>query len=359
MENNHSTKDVTITHLKTYDADDLARFAQGWDQEYIQLKKGVFEMESKIIHIAGFQLIEQFSSVPILYRGKSPTKTFLLVIPILNQGETFYGGKCLSENCCFTGNFNGYLDLRTSNQSKFFFITAPLEEILANAQQMQFPLTEKQLLSPGVIVTNSRVLKHLSNYVEELLMLEKMCLDRLTDNSQKTSRPHLIIENFLSLFLNVLTSQVNFLSEKDSHRRKLVKRAEAFMRDRLAEPINLTDLCQELNKSQRSLYYAFQEYFGLPPMEYLKILRLHSVRRALKSAFPGASNVTKIAENFGFWHMGQFSVDYKKMFGESPSTTFRRNSFRETGRDGEVLQADSNASFRSHTRALLKTKYSN
>ena len=87
----------------------------------------------------------------------------------------------------------------------------------------------------------------------------------------------------------------------------------------------LTELCQQLERSQRSLYYAFHECYGLPPMEYLKLLRLQAVRRALRSAEVEAVTVTNVASQFGFWHMGQFSADYKKMFGESPSTTLRQD----------------------------------
>ena len=327
MKDDRSTNDVPIiTRLKTYDADELAGFAsaQGWNEKYIQLKKGVFGMEMNIVEIGDFQFIEQFSSVPILYRGSSPTATFALTIAVLNIGETLYGGNIVSEDCCLTGNFNGYLDLRTSNPNRLLIITAPIERILARAEQLQRPITKEQLLSPGIMTPNPKALQQLSAYVRELLVLAKKDPYRLTDSSKNPLMSYFIIEDLLPLLLDVLTSQVNFVPEKESSRQKLVKRAEAFMRDRLADPITLTDLCQELNMSQRSLYYAFQECFGLPPMEYLKILRLHGVRQALKSSTSPASKVTKIAGNYGFWHMGQFSQDYKKMFGESPSTTLRK-----------------------------------
>ncbi|MCK5375915.1 MAG: helix-turn-helix domain-containing protein, partial [Acidobacteria bacterium] len=33
--------------------------------------------------------------------------------------------------------------------------------------------------------------------------------------------------------------------------------------------------------------------------------------------------VTDVANNWGFWHMGQFAADYRKMFGELPSQTLQ------------------------------------
>ena len=191
---------------------------------------------------------------------------------------------------------------------------------------MQRPITREQLLHPGIILPIPTALNQLSSYLAELLTLAKNHPDRLTDNSQNTSIANLILEDSLPLLLDLLTSTLDFVPEKESSQHKLTDAAESFMRDRLDTPITLTELCQELKIGQRSLYYAFQEYFGLPPMQYLKILRLHGVRRALKSAAPQSSTVTKIAKAYGFWHMGQFSTDYRKMFGESPSTTLRRIS---------------------------------
>ena len=45
-----------------------------------------------------------------------------------------------------------------------------------------------------------------------------------------------------------------------------------------------------------------------------------AVRRRLKSA----ASVTEAATEFGFWHFGHFSTDYKKQFAELPSETLRR-----------------------------------
>jgi transcriptional regulator GlxA family with amidase domain len=36
--------------------------------------------------------------------------------------------------------------------------------------------------------------------------------------------------------------------------------------------------------------------------------------------------VTEIATGFGFVELGRFSVEYRKMFGESPSKTLQRSS---------------------------------
>ena len=51
------------------------------------------------------------------------------------------------------------------------------------------------------------------------------------------------------------------------------------------------------------------------------MLRLSEARRALLAADCKRITVTEIATEFGFLELGRFSVEYRKVFGESPSKT--------------------------------------
>jgi AraC-like DNA-binding protein len=42
------------------------------------------------------------------------------------------------------------------------------------------------------------------------------------------------------------------------------------------------------------------------------------------SADPTLRTVTEIVTEHGFWELGRFSVEYRALFGESPSTSLRR-----------------------------------
>jgi AraC-like DNA-binding protein len=53
------------------------------------------------------------------------------------------------------------------------------------------------------------------------------------------------------------------------------------------------------------------------------MLRLSQARRALLSSDCNVVTVTEIATGFGFVELGRFSVEYRKMFGESPSDSLR------------------------------------
>jgi AraC-like DNA-binding protein len=70
--------------------------------------------------------------------------------------------------------------------------------------------------------------------------------------------------------------------------------------------------------SERLLRYAFLERFGVSPKAYLLAVRLNGVRKELRAADP-VCTVIDVANIWGFWHMGQFAADYRRLFGNFPS----------------------------------------
>ena len=107
-------------------------------------------------------------------------------------------------------------------------------------------------------------------------------------------------------------------------RRRVVGRAITFIRENIAEPITIGALCKEINVSRRTLQYCFEDVLGVAPLAYLKAVRLNGARRALSSPRSRSLGVGDIAAQWGFWHPSHFREDYRRMFGELPSATRRR-----------------------------------
>jgi AraC family ethanolamine operon transcriptional activator len=87
--------------------------------------------------------------------------------------------------------------------------------------------------------------------------------------------------------------------------------------------LGVDDLARAADVSVRTLQTAFRDYYGIPPLRYLTLRRLHDVREALQKADPDETTVTRIAARFGFWQFGRFAGQYRRLFGERPSETLR------------------------------------
>jgi AraC-like DNA-binding protein len=105
---------------------------------------------------------------------------------------------------------------------------------------------------------------------------------------------------------------------------RLVKRSERTVLADLQTPISIAMLCRTLGVNDRYLRRVYERVHGTPPLQYLRMLKLSRARQALMSVRGPSVTVTKIANRLGFRELGRFSVDYRKMFGESPSATLRK-----------------------------------
>ncbi|MCP4383682.1 MAG: helix-turn-helix domain-containing protein [Hyphomicrobiales bacterium] len=84
------------------------------------------------------------------------------------------------------------------------------------------------------------------------------------------------------------------------------------------ENLSIGQICSETGTSWRTLDRAFRETFGIGPKRYYLNLRLNRVR----SRLIGRGELTSIsdaANEYGFWHLGEFARQYSSLFGELPT----------------------------------------
>jgi len=106
-------------------------------------------------------------------------------------------------------------------------------------------------------------------------------------------------------------------------RQKTLRKALDFLHSHPREALSVHDLCTAVGTSERVLQYAFREHFDVTPGAYVKTARLTAVRRQLRQSDPQGCAIADLANDWGFWHMGQFAADYRRHFGELPSETLR------------------------------------
>ena len=167
---------------------------------------------------------------------------------------------------------------------------------------------------------------------EHSALLSK-CMD-LIESFRRSDAPEIVAPQVQRRLRELLASSAGRLfseslrlppePEDKAVRRQAVVRACAYVDEHLREPIALDSLCTAAGVRARTLEYGFREFYDVGPMAYLRSVRLCRVRRDLLKTRQVSASVAKAARRWSFTHMGQFSRDYRLLFGESPSNTLAR-----------------------------------
>ena len=128
-----------------------------------------------------------------------------------------------------------------------------------------------------------------------------------------------LYEMVLDAYLEVRAeSELKSSCIRNSHR--LVQAAE----ERYAQDpqgTSLADLCVASGVSKSTLYDAFWNWCGMPPIAYFHKRRLARARARLFEMHFRRGAVKQVASEVGITELGRFARDYRRIYGESPSTT--------------------------------------
>jgi len=92
----------------------------------------------------------------------------------------------------------------------------------------------------------------------------------------------------------------------------------------LKHDIDSEELARQARMSLRSLYGLFERHAGTSPQHYIRQKKLERINQCLSDPTCNVRNVTEVAMDYGFLHLGRFSDNYRKQFGELPSDTLKR-----------------------------------
>ena len=120
-----------------------------------------------------------------------------------------------------------------------------------------------------------------------------------------------------------------------------VQKIQKLMRENLDRELPLVELAQLVNLSPWRLCHLFRSYTGMPPIKYLRQLRLEAAKQLLETSF---LSIKEITYKVGINDESHFVRDFKRMFGMPPSVY--RMMFAEQGSkpDDELATEDSTQS---------------
>jgi AraC family transcriptional regulator, ethanolamine operon transcriptional activator len=100
-------------------------------------------------------------------------------------------------------------------------------------------------------------------------------------------------------------------------------------------PLYSKELAEQIGVSTRTLQSAALEARDMTLHGYLRWKRLMAARQKLQH---GTTGVKDVALESGFWHLSYFAGEYRKLFGELPSSTLRSARLRLEQRNSVTTQ---------------------
>ncbi len=144
---------------------------------------------------------------------------------------------------------------------------------------------------------------------------------RLLEASEDERESIILGNNIIDeIYYRVLTSDSGdalkiLLNQRGNIQR--ISRVVEYIHSNLKKSHNMDDLAGTANMSKTSFFETFKKVMNISPLQYIKSIRLHKAQVFLKEG----RNAKESGYMVGYNSVSQFSREYKRYFGFSPSAT--------------------------------------
>jgi AraC family ethanolamine operon transcriptional activator len=317
------TSSSLLSFQTSADFEQQASLLSGWNQDYAQLSAGGFEGYVSELRFDDLHLFLEYSSQSLFQQGQLGADTIAVGVPLSFSGNgLFCGAACNQQSMHIFSGKSGF---------EFFSPTQLLMAgISVQADVLLDQLNDEDRATAVGHISDANLLNIDSAKTQALRELMSGAFEMVTQHPQllhNTKNQASLQQSVISLLTECLVDTVDSVDKATqqlaiSHTkcRDIIAAARNLVLENVDMPISVAEVCQQLGISRRTLQYCFHNLLNTTPMAYLRAQRLNGVRSMLKSV----QTVTEAAAHWGFWHFGHFSQEYKKMFGELPSATFKK-----------------------------------
>lgn len=289
------------------EASDHPQRFEGWGLSYEQLSAGRFQGSVIEARIEGARLYQETMAQSVFQTGVMPDGCISLGVFASLSGEARWSGQSVGIDDVILLDSGGELMLSTPKESTVLVLCLPHPRFTGTADAH----------APYRLVHHPELAHRLRRQIRH-------ALDQLRTQPLRCSRENacrLLYADLQQLADDCLrVAGGEPVGSRRSRAIQVVHRAIDHMHARRGERVRIDDLCGAAHTSRRNLQKCFVKVTGESPAQFLKVQRLNGARRAILDA-PASRTIGDIAVDWGFWHGSQFSADYKRLFGESPSDT--------------------------------------
>lgn len=304
--------------IRARDADEHARNLSQWDQRYDQLSSGAFVGEVTELWLPNSQVFVERANQQLRQTCAAWSRSVWFGIPDMADGLMAMGSKSLSSRAVCIRDGGAEFDLLTAPDFNLFGVVVDRERFALYLDQTLHLDLDRLLqqgdvrdLAPG---RKEHVCRKLANILDDASASEG-------DGESALDLQARIFEALAGM-LACNESQPAASNRTRHQYQQVVDKVRRRVLDKPEAPPSIAELCDAFHISRRALQNCFEDMTGLPPLSYVRSLRLNEVRRRLRS--DSTRPISSIAYDWGFSHLSQFALDYRRLFGELPSETARR-----------------------------------
>jgi AraC family ethanolamine operon transcriptional activator len=302
-----------IVDLRATTCEELAAASVGWDVRYVQQGSGRCRAHHVGLRTRHLHIVVESWSLGMVKMGRGPRGWVTFLVPAGGGSAARIQGVRAAAGEVVVFLDGDEFDYRTAGPARLVSVSIERGVLERHVRDLCGRCFGELRLQGrlGGLRTDAAALRR---YCFELVARAAARPARFREPARDDSVVSSLVKALLEGFDHAGRSSV------PSRGRALALRAEAWLRQNLAEPPTIAAVCEALNASERTLHEAFREHLDTTPKAYLKTLRLNAARRDLLAG-PGRRRVTDVALDWGFLHFGWFSQDYRRLFGETPSQT--------------------------------------
>lgn len=286
-------------------------YAKQWNLEHTVMEKGPFTGSISAVHTPRIQIGTSYYSHGLMSRGDFPDGCILLVYAANNAVYNFQN-RVIKSNEIIVLNKGDEINMLFSGDINIH--TVAIEEQLFNQSFYDF-----------FDISPSTIFKHKRVFIKPDMMYS---FPKTIDNWRAYLTNKLHRKNIQSMYnrieseiLQQLFTHFVFSSATKKRKKFNTQSIRDLLHSKIEQYIDIPDILKELNISESQLHYLFKKEYGITPKKYLQYLRLNAIKKELLLADPHSVNIAEIAQKYNFFHMSHFSLEYKKLFGQTPSKT--------------------------------------
>lgn len=308
-----------------YNIDDQAACLAGYDQQYQQMSAGLYKGRFETIDVdSELGLYFETFNQKMDQWGASPPDRYGFAFFTHGKLESTFGSVTFTGDHVLIMPPGKSFSCRAEANTGFCVVSVDkvaFENALGDAH-LRDDVCKRIAMSTQFFV-HCATIKHLRSSVAFLARLASGEDQRAFPGVMQSSKRALI--HFLVGIASDAYAATSLLEqEKLDYRARLAGAAQREFRENLGANFSPQEIADRFGVSRRSLEKIFREFFQQSPLEYNKAVKLNSFRSALLKPENQGQTIGDIAAQFGIWHLGRLSSDYRGFFGELPSETRKR-----------------------------------